>query len=825
MDPKKSPVTKTSPMIIRLSTITSAIKQDTSSEVPKRALDFALPDATSEKNIMPNVKSPKQSCNVVEKCSPIPGSSRKKRTKHESLELDKSNVMMDYSLGDLVTQSIESNISISPSINTPQSKQSQNLTPCDDSNNVTITKEPKFVCKSTNSDNELEKCAISKKSMQIPASKNFESLNLTEMQSVSYRKTPASHSARRGKKKSAVAKKKCQSNQTLSQGKLAMITQTTTSQASNLCSAVEGYAKDFTDSKIIAIKIEREVMEDSEINAESTFGASNPMPVVELTNCQLKEGLQSMLEPQLPVFLKVDNQPTEQIQSSLFEGIDTNEVILPKVEHNLENIQIDPSNKVDISLSLQSLSEQINLEASNTQIKLEQMESVEMHSSSSEGTFPQQIPSTLVSEDERIFSEEALRFSEVESEQIPELPQFNMSCEQMDPVEWPIANTSSLEFDENLGATLERDIAMAEEYLHIKPPEECDLVGNVSRINEAMQDEIFSQDSALLPSTSESIIAQLHNYQSLQLEESSNGINSPGSPRAVSNHPWDEQTTNSVSELEITELERIRESLRIQLSQGNGDTTDSADSSVSESISVEAITDIKLELNENLCPLAETSTTSSKETSMESSAVTGEKLDTDQKQCLPKIASEGSLNEHSTVEEITDLRFEFGKCPFGKSALSSRERKSPNAEIPDPTPPAEGVLSPISDQCEFAEIEEEESLDEKMELSPAENAVALGKQGNSNSVSPTDKPPLVMHSSNLLINYGLDNRHGGGGIETTNLIGDEAPPPKKKLKLDEADLQQDGCQSGDEQMPDCDESLVPYQSSPTNNGSEDYPNR
>lgn len=809
MDPNKSPVTKTSPMIIRLSTVRSPTKQDaaeikTSSEVPKRVLDFSLPVATSTKSVVPSAKSLKRSCNVVKKFSPIPGSSRKKRTKQESLELDKSNVMTDYSLGDLVSQSIESNISISPSINTSQNKQSQNLTLCDDSNNFTITKETKLICKSSDSDNELEKCAISKKSVQIPSSTNVESPNLTEVQSVSYRKTPTSHSARRGKKKkTAVAKKKCQSNQTLCQEKLAMITQPAPSQTSNLYSAIEEDAKDFTDSNMIAIKIEREVMEDSEINVESAFGVSNP--VVEFTNCQLKEGLQINLEPQLPVFLKVNNQPTEQIESSLFEV--KNEVTLPEIDHNLEDIRIDPSNQVDISPSLLSLSEQINLEASDTQIKLEQMESVEVHSSSSEGTFPQQIPSTLVSENEGIFSEEALKFIEVESEQIPELPQFSLSCEQMDPVGWPIAKTSSLEFVENLGATFERDIAMAEEYLHIKPSEECDM-------DEVLQDEMFSQDSAPLPSPSESMIAQLHNDQSLQLEESSNGINSLGSAGAVSNHPWDEQTTNSVSELEITELERIRESLRIQLSQGNEDTTDSADSSVTESRSVEAITGIKLELDENICPLAATSTTSS----MESSAVTGDKLD--QKQCPPKISSGGPLDEHATVEEITDLRFEFGKCPFGKSVPSSRERKSPIAEIPEAVPPAEGVPSPISDQCEFAEIEEEEeSADEKVELSPSENAI--GELGSSNSVAATGKPPLVMHSSNLLINYGLDNRHGGGGIETTDL-DDEAPPPKKRLKLD---VERDGGRSEDEQMPDCDEPLVPYPSSPANNGSEEYPNR
>ncbi|GIY04464.1 microprocessor complex subunit DGCR8 [Caerostris extrusa] len=98
----------------------------------------------------------------------------------------------------------------------------------------------------------------------------------------------------------------------------------------------------------------------------------------------------------------------------------------------------------------------------------------------------------------------------------------------------------------------------------------------------------------------------------------------------------------------------------------------------------------------------------------------------------------------------------------------------------------------------FTELEHKDSADKDAEFdsfhneklnviksnvkSPAEKKIKLETSNSGEKVEPfasndihneaitiTDEPPLVMQLPNPLLNDGLDNKHGGGGIETSNL--------------------------------------------------------
>ncbi|KFM62111.1 Microprocessor complex subunit DGCR8, partial [Stegodyphus mimosarum] len=89
-------------------------------------------------------------------------------------------------------------------------------------------------------------------------------------------------------------------------------------------------------------------------------------------------------------------------------------------------------------------------------------------------------------------------------------------------------------------------------------------------------------------------------------------------------------------------------------------------------------------------------------------------------------------------------------------------------------------------------------MEKSKELSPAAGQSTKQREARLQVIDPfameddrsnfvAIEPPLVMQSSNLPSDDGLDIRHGGGGIETTKLK-DDVEPPEKKQKFEEEDF-------------------------------------
>ncbi|KAG8179975.1 hypothetical protein JTE90_016307 [Oedothorax gibbosus] len=403
------------------------------------------------------------------------------------------------------------------------------------------------------------------------------------------------------------------------------------------------------------------------------------------------------------------------------------------------------------------------------------------------------------------------------------------------------------------------------------------------------------------------------------------------------NSPGEMAAVEDVSEMELTELERIRESLRMQLCGENDDTTDS-ESSCIEKPSESA--DLSLDVGENQQPSAatteleclvlETSLENERESSNpanvsisnpQSETCPGESLllnapleskcesldpeivslSTSQlDRCLGeglllKTSSESKL-ESSNPESVSQSEIwrvaeqtainsedfslstsQLDRClgesllleTFSESKLESSNPESisqsescpfaeqaainPKSPIPDDhhLPHSKADSNKISESEENCELSLENNI-----LSDAEKTsftVAEDKVSDSNKISeceekrellleneilsdaePTNltvdkvsigcastKPPLVMHSSNLLLNEGLDNSHGGGGFETT---GQEGSPPGKRRKLDsspEADSEMALVNEDSQQAAGCeDSSMVDEMAEDYENGNE-----